>query len=220
MKDFKKNKNIFMVWSHASMTWFSHFKQIKYIVQTGMTAALLVAIGMTTAFIKISDNVVFQAADGVYLALIPLIPGPMMLVAGLIYPTIIDLAAASFITIPAGIIVHILMFVVCKTLAKLITGYGAIPIACSLVLIYVLNAYLINLSTGTAHSAAITELTIDGIQYGVSTVFGVALFWAMNRKAFKKFLADEFPDPQAQLKVKMAANKNLEQAIEQQHLQN
>ncbi|WP_303662518.1 hypothetical protein [Williamsoniiplasma luminosum] len=178
------------------ITWLSYFKKIKYIAQTAVITALLVALGLTTTWFHFQINgIIFQIADGLFLGLICIIPGPMMLVAGIIYPMLLDLISGGFLFIPVSILVHVLIFVACKLLGKVITGYGAIPVSALLIFIYVLYAYLLGLNTGTGDSAAMTELVVDAVQYGFSVLIGLVIFFALNRKSFKRFIENQMPNP-------------------------
>ncbi|WP_303662517.1 hypothetical protein [Williamsoniiplasma luminosum] len=177
-----------------TINWFSYFKKIKYLAQTAVITGLLVAFGLTTMLFDIS-SARFQASDGLFLGLVCIIPGPMMFIAGMIYPMLLDIIAGVFHYIPASIAIHILMYVVCKVLSKFITPYGAIPISASFVLLYGLYWYFMNIGSDAASSTAIWKTIVNSIQLGVSAVIGVVVYVGLNTKSFKKFIERQIQHP-------------------------
>lgn len=167
--------------------WFSYFKSSRYVTKTGILVALLFVVGLTTAFFKFGDSA-FQFADGFYFALICLIPGPMMMVVGLVYPLLFDLLNGGFIFIPISLLVHFLMFIFIKLLQKPLTSYGSMMIGGLMLFFYVLYIYLINLNLGfdVARSIALKELIVDAIQYSISLLIGFILYFSLSKPKIKK----------------------------------
>ncbi|ATZ18800.1 hypothetical protein ESOMN_v1c04180 [Williamsoniiplasma somnilux] len=168
------------------------FKSIRYIVEASMILAILVILSLTTLFFKINDTT-FQITDGLYLVLCALVPGPMMLVVGISYSTIIDLISGGFIFIPITITIHILMFCVVKILKKPISPYLSFIVAALLIFIYVFYVYLLNLNLGhlQAQNVAIKELITDSIQFGISIIISFVLYFFLSKKNIKTILFND-----------------------------
>ncbi|WP_425379583.1 hypothetical protein [Spiroplasma endosymbiont of Stenodema calcarata] len=165
-------------------------KSLKYLVTTGLITALLVTIAYVSQFIRIGNGKgILQLADGLFLALITLIKGPMLLISGVLYVTIIDIITGGFIFIPVSVVIRVLMFLITYFLARFLTRYGAIFCSSLMLLWYVLYSYFL---FGTA--VAITELINDAIQIAVSTILGITLsviFVRINQHSINKIWDDE-----------------------------
>ena len=120
-------------------------KSLKYLATTGLITALLVMIAYISQFIRIdfgSGKGIIQLADGLFLALITLIKGPMLLISGILYVTIIDLVTGYFIFISVSVVIRILMFFITCFGARIFSRYGAFFISTWILLLYVLYSYL------------------------------------------------------------------------------
>ncbi|WHQ37546.1 hypothetical protein [Spiroplasma sp. SV19] len=165
-------------------------KSLKYLVTTALITALLVTVAYVSQFIRIGNGKgILQLADGLFLALITLIKGPMLLISGVLYVTIVDVITGGFIFIPVSIVIRILMFVITYFLSRILTRYGAIFCSSLMLLWYVLYSYLL---FGSA--VAIVELINDAIQIAVSTILGITLavvFRRVNHHSTNKIWDDE-----------------------------
>lgn len=165
-------------------------KSLKYLVTTALITALLVMVAYISQFIRIGNGKrILQLADGLFLALITLIKGPMLLISGVLYVTIIDVITDGFSFIPFSIVIRELMFLITYFLALVLSRYGAIFLSSLMILWYVLYSYLL---IGSA--VAILELINDAIQVAVSTVVGItlaAVFVRVNKHSMNKIWDDE-----------------------------
>lgn len=165
-------------------------KSLKYLVTTTLITALLVTVAYISQFIRLGNGKgILQLADGLFLALITLIKGPMLLISGVLYVTIIDIITDGFIFIPVSIVIRVLMFLITYFLARVLSRYGAIFLSSLMLLWYVLYSYLL---FGSA--VAILELINDAIQVAVSTVVGITLavvFARVNKHSTNKIWDDE-----------------------------
>ncbi|WP_338963689.1 MULTISPECIES: hypothetical protein [unclassified Spiroplasma] len=165
-------------------------KSLKYLVTTALITALLVTVAYISQFIRLGNGKgILQLADGLFLSLITLIKGPMLLISGVLYVTIIDIITDGFIFIPVSIVIRVLMFLITYFLARVISRYGAIFLSSLMLLWYVLYSYLL---FGSA--VAILELINDAIQVAVSTVVGITLavvFAWVNKHSTNKIWDDE-----------------------------
>nr|CAK98880.1 hypothetical transmembrane protein [Spiroplasma citri] len=167
-------------------------KSLKYLATTGLITALLVAIAYISQFIWIHFGVgkgIIQLADGLFLALITLIKGPMLLISGILYVTIIDFITGGFIFIPISILIRILMFFITYYGARILSRYGAIFVSSLMLLLYVLYSYIM-----FEPDVAIVELSIDAIQIAVATIIGISLsivFVRINERSTNKIWDDE-----------------------------
>ncbi|WP_027063180.1 hypothetical protein [Mesoplasma seiffertii] len=168
------------------------FKNTRYIVLTGIYIALLMCISFITIFFKTSDGV-FQLTSGFYLALCVLMPGPSLLVVGIVYGTMLDAIAGGFIFIPLTILINILMFLIMKCLSKYITVYGAIVLAAALVFIYIPYTGLVY---GFDHSVIIKALVTDSIQFVVTILVGIIIYKGLSAPNIKKHLFEFNNQPQ------------------------
>lgn len=102
-------------------------KSLKYLVTTALITALLVTVAYILQFIRLGNGKgILQLADGLFLALITLIKGPMLLISGVLYVTIIDIITDGFIFIPVSIVIRVLIFLITYFLARVLSRYGAI----------------------------------------------------------------------------------------------
>ncbi|ATZ16397.1 putative energy coupling factor transporter S component [Entomoplasma freundtii] len=164
------------------MRSFSYFRNTRYLVTTAVLLAVLFIMALPTIFIKIGDSS-FQIADGLYMALICVIPGPMMLIDGILWPTFFDLASGGMAYIPMSILVRVLMFAVIKLFKKPLTVYGALAFAGLMLFFYLPYNYGINLSLGKEQATAymLKEFIVDVIQYGISLMVSVLLVTLFRR---------------------------------------
>ncbi|WP_031542931.1 hypothetical protein [Mesoplasma photuris] len=156
----------------------------KYITLTAMITAVLVVVSLVTIFIKIGDST-FQLSTGLYIALCGLIPGPSMLITGIVYGAIIDMINGGFIYIPLTIIINILIFLVITASKKSKLIYLIMILASSLVFLYIPYSYLIN---NFEMSALIKEVIVDSVQFAVSCVAAIGLYCVLNKNRFKKLI--------------------------------
>ncbi|WP_424526083.1 hypothetical protein [Spiroplasma endosymbiont of Glossina fuscipes fuscipes] len=167
-------------------------KSLKYLVTTALTTALLVAVAGVSQFIRLGyDKGILQLADGLFLALITLIKGPMLLISGVLYVTIIDVITGFPIFIPASIVIRVLMFLITYFLSRVLSRYGAIFLSSLMLFWYVLYSYLVS---NFDSAVAIGELINDTIQVAVSTILGITLtivFDRVNQHSTNKIWDDE-----------------------------
>lgn len=165
---------------------FNYFKNTRYITTTAVLLAVLVILALPTIFIRVGDSS-FQIADGLYLALICVVPGPMMLINGILWPFFFDLAAGGLIYAPMSILIRILMFFAVKLLKRPFTNYGAIAVAGLFLFLYLPYNYAINLSISKdlAQSYVLREFIVDIIQYWLSLAIGAMLVIVFNRPKIK-----------------------------------
>ncbi|WP_338989592.1 hypothetical protein [Spiroplasma endosymbiont of Seladonia tumulorum] len=167
-------------------------KSLKYLATTGLITALLVVIAYISQFIQFNFGVgkgIIQLADGLFLGLITLIKGPMLLISGILYVTIIDLVTGGFIFIPISILIRILMFLITYFGARILSRYGAIFVSSLMLLLYVLYSYFF-----FGPDVAIVELIADAIQIAVATIMGITLaivFVRINEHSTNKIWDDE-----------------------------
>ncbi len=167
-------------------------KSIKYLATTGLITAVLVVIAYISQFIQFNFGVgkwVIQLADGLFLGLITLIKGPMLLISGILYVTIIDLVTGGFIFIPISILIRILMFLITYFGARILSRYCAIFVSSLMLLLYVLYSYFL-----FGPNVAIVELIADEIQIAVATIIGITLaivFVRINEHSINKIWDDE-----------------------------
>ncbi|WP_338970653.1 HAD-IIB family hydrolase [Spiroplasma endosymbiont of Labia minor] len=152
------------------------FKSLKYLLTAILIISVLIAIGYVSSFIKISINSNFQISDGIFFSLTAFIPGPMMLIVGIIYSPLLDLLMGSIIYMPFTLLIHILMWSVIYFFKKFLTVYVAFLISSILTLLYVLIAFIIYDKT-----VAILELITDSIQLSISFVISSIIFFSLNR---------------------------------------
>ena len=87
------------------------WRSTKYLTTCTQLIALIFVIGLIS--IKVTSKSIFQISDGLVIALAFLIQGPLLFVSASIGTTLIDLTSGSFVTIPATIIIHLLMVLIC-----------------------------------------------------------------------------------------------------------
>lgn len=160
-----------------------------YLVLTSCLSALTIVIAFATSFIKFG-NTTFQIADGLYLTLVSIIPGPMMLIVGIIYPLVFDLITGGFIFIALSIVIHCLMFMLIKVGPEKISISLLFIIASLLIFVYVPFNYLINLGSGAkmAQAMAVKELIVDSIQYVLTVAIAVMLRLIFKKTKFDWYL--------------------------------
>lgn len=166
-----------------------HYLTSYYLVVTGCLSALMVVMAVATSFIKLGSTT-FQIADGLYLTLISTIPGPMMLIVGIIYPLVFDLVSGGAIFIPFSIFIHALMFILVKLLQEKVSFFLVFIVAPLLIFTYVPFNYLINLSSGVkiAQAMAVKELIVDIIQFILTAVIAIALGFIFRKTKFDRYL--------------------------------
>ncbi|WP_339022320.1 hypothetical protein [Spiroplasma endosymbiont of Crioceris asparagi] len=155
-------------------------KSTRYLTTTALISAILTTISLIFSLLaKFGGNAIFQPADGLYIALIVYIKGPMMIICGIVYVTITDLASGGFAYIPISIFVRILMFVFVYYLSKKITVYISMFLATICLLIYVFYSYIL-----FGEEMAKYELITDLIQMVVCYALGIIFFFSFKRLNF------------------------------------
>ncbi|WP_051350890.1 hypothetical protein [[Acholeplasma] multilocale] len=163
------------------------FKNTKYITITSMMIAILLVISLTTLFIKVGDSTI-QFTTGFYLALCALMPGPSMLIVGIVYGALMDTINGGFIYIPATIMINVLMFLIVKFGKRALKPYGSFAIGALVLMIYVLYNYLINMANSEVDSIVIKEFIIDSIQYVTAVGISCLIYYVCVKRDFDKTL--------------------------------
>ncbi|AGM25266.1 ECF transporter S component family protein [Spiroplasma chrysopicola] len=165
-------------------------KSLKYLVTTGVITGLLIALAYVTQFIRIgSTQSILQLADGLFLSLIILIPGPMMLISGIIYVGVIDLLTGSFVYIPISMAIRMLMFFITAFGYKILTRYVAFFLSSLMTYLYVIPAYFL-----FGPAVGVVEVINDSIQIGVSIVLAIIISLGLekvNRRYQQRLWNDE-----------------------------
>ncbi|WP_027048022.1 hypothetical protein [Mesoplasma syrphidae] len=162
----------------------SWFRNTRYLVLTGIYIAVLMCVSFLTIFFKASDGF-FQLTSGFYLALCALMPGPSLLIVGIIYGTMLDAIAGGLIFIPMTILINMLMFIIIKGLSKYLTVYGTIIFAAALVFIYIPYTGLVY---GFSDSVIIKALITDSIQFAVTILVGFIIYKGLSAPNIRKHL--------------------------------
>lgn len=165
------------------------FKSIKYLVTTGLITGLLFVVGYVSAiFFSWAITSVFGGTTSLQLFDALLIPfcaffkGPMMLFAGPIAGALFDLVSGiRAITIPATILIRILMFVSIKLLtnSKWWSSFYSFFIA---VLILMLGYPLYYLLIYNDRAIVINELITDAIQASFAYVVALILYYILYHR--------------------------------------
>ncbi|MBY7703552.1 hypothetical protein JIY74_25055 [Vibrio harveyi] len=124
------------------ISYLSMFKDLNYLTTTALTTALLIALASTTSMINLGVAK-FQIADGVFLSLACVIPGPMMAVSGTLYAMIFDIISGGVMFVPASLVIHLIMFILVKLLIKRIPTFLVIVIAELPMFLYILYSFSI-----------------------------------------------------------------------------
>ncbi|ATZ19530.1 hypothetical protein MENTO_v1c04250 [Mesoplasma entomophilum] len=165
---------------------------IKYICLIGMLSALLVTLSLVTMLFT-SDGVAIQFTTGVYLVFCYLVPGYGMLVGGIVYGAIMDLALNSVITMGITILINVLMFFIMKYGSKLITKHAAVILAASLVFLYIPFLYYVVWNTqeiSTRNGLALKEAIVDSIQWIVSIVIFEVMYFTLSKTKLNEKLSN------------------------------
>ncbi|AGM26304.1 hypothetical protein SSYRP_v1c07140 [Spiroplasma syrphidicola EA-1] len=179
-------------------------KSLKYLVTTGVITGLLITLAYVSQFIRIGPNQsILQLADGLFLGLIILIPGPMMLISGIIYVGIIDLITGLPVYIPISMAIRTLMFFITAFGYKFLTRYVVFILSSLMTYLYVIPAYFIFDPT-----VALAEVVNDSIQIVFAIVMAIIISLSLekvNRRYQQRLWNDE--EFLIYKKVKVRANK-------------
>ncbi|ATQ35566.1 hypothetical protein CG007_02185 [Mesoplasma entomophilum] len=157
-----------------------------------MLSALLVTLSLVTMLFT-SDGVAIQFTTGVYLVFCYLVPGYGMLVGGIVYGAIMDLALNSVITMGITILINVLMFFIMKYGSKLITKHAAVILAASLVFLYIPFLYYVVWNTqeiSTRNGLALKEAIVDSIQWIVSIVIFEVMYFTLSKTKLNEKLSN------------------------------
>ncbi|AVN62695.1 hypothetical protein CG001_02145 [Mesoplasma coleopterae] len=157
-----------------------------------MLSALLVTLSLVTMLFT-SDGVAIQFTTGVYLVFCYLVPGYGMLVGGIVYGAIMDLALNSVITMGITILINVLMFFIMKYGSKLITKHAAVILAASLVFLYIPFLYYVVWNTqeiSTRNGLAVKEAIVDSIQWIVSIVVFEVMYLTLSKTKLNEKLSN------------------------------
>lgn len=159
------------------------FRSIKYCSTTALLSTLLAIFGFVSywvigKWIAISLNGgIIQLFDGLLIALTAFIPGPMLLISGIVAGFLTDLMIASsfsFIMLPATVIIRILMFIIIRIFITKhwYSCFWAFFLALlPIIIIYPLYTWIVY---GAA--LGIIELLVDCVQCGLSYIIGIILY--------------------------------------------
>lgn len=176
------------------------FKSIKYLAATGLITGLLFVVGYVSAiFFGWAITSVFggttslQLFDALLIPFCALFKGPMMLFAGPIAGALFDLVSGvRAVTIPATILIRILMFGSIKLLtnSKWWSSFYSFFIA---VVILMLGYPLYYLLIYNDRAIVINELITDAIQGSFAYVVAVILYYLLSARQVRtkhQFLDD------------------------------
>ncbi|KNG79044.1 hypothetical protein [Mycoplasma sp. HU2014] len=184
------------------ISYLSMFKDLNYLTTTALTTALLIALASTTSMINLGVAK-FQIADGVFLCLACVIPGPMMAVSGTLYAMIFDIISGGVMFVPASLVIHLIMFILVKLLIKRIPTFLVIVIAELPMFLHILYSFSItwfNQGLSIAKTEAIKSLITDAIQYAVSVGSGIVLCIAFSTKSMSKVFENITPNSDFDIK--------------------
>ncbi|WP_029512020.1 MULTISPECIES: ECF transporter S component family protein [Mesoplasma] len=165
---------------------------IKYICLIGMLTALLVTLSLVTMLFT-ADGIAIQFTTGVYLTFCYLVPGYGMLVSGIVYGAIMDLALNSVITMGITIAINILMFLIMKFGSKIFTKHIAVILAASLVFLYIPFLYYVvwnTLQISTRNGLAVKEAIVDSIQWIISIIVFEVMFLTLSKTKLNEKLSN------------------------------
>lgn len=163
------------------------FRSIKYCSTTALVSALLVIFGFGSywavgKWIAMSLNGgIIQLFDGPLIALTAFIPGPMLLISGIVAGFLTDLMIASnfsFTMLPVTVIIRILMFIIiriCMNKYWYSCFWTFFLTLLPIIIIYPLYTWIIY---GSA--LAVIELLVDCVQCGLSYIIAIVLYWQLN----------------------------------------
>ncbi|ASZ09465.1 hypothetical protein CK556_02315 [Mesoplasma chauliocola] len=157
-----------------------------------LLSALLVSLSLVTMFFT-TDSVAIQFTTGVYLAFCYFVPGYGMLVSGIVYGAIMDLALNSIITMGITIIINILMFLFMKFGSKILTKHGAAILASCLVFIYIPFLYFTvwnSVEIATRNTLVVKEVIVDVIQLSVSIIVFEVMYFTLNKTKLNEKLSN------------------------------
>ncbi|WP_162807931.1 HAD-IIB family hydrolase [Spiroplasma alleghenense] len=144
---------------------------------SALISALLVCISFTTIFIRISDSIVIQFSDGIFMSLVAIISGKIMLIPAIIYPMLVDLSAGVIIYIPISILIRLLMFMIIKFSKKYLTSYGAFFLAGLTMFLYLPFTYILFREKGLLA----TEAIVDLVQVTLSVIIAGMMYFSISK---------------------------------------